>query len=188
MRQNKIPDDKIITELPLIRRYSRHNEAQDWAFRNYLKLGNVSNQDLDQSVQETTEAVWKEVDCLKCANCCKTLEVSVDDEDIKRLSRRLQINVKVFNQRYVNQAIGPDGLKSLNKQPCVFLGEDNKCEVYEDRPTACRDYPYLYKKNFRNRSMTMIGNVSICPIVFNVWQRIKNQLWLGSKPTKRASS
>lgn len=25
---------------------------------------------------------------------------------------------------------------------CVFLGEDNRCRIYESRPQKCRTYPY----------------------------------------------
>jgi hypothetical protein len=49
--------------------------------------------------------------------------------------------------------------------------------VYEDRPQACRDFPYLHTKGFRGRSLTALANATMCPIVFNVWQRLKQRLW-----------
>ena len=79
-----------------------------------------------------------------------------------------------FKSKYV----GTDVDKSMhfNSQPCPFLGTDNRCTVYESRPTACHDYPYLYKSEFRSRSFMMIDSTATCPIVFNVWQRLKKRL------------
>jgi hypothetical protein len=170
--------EKVITEIPLIRRYSRHNENQDLRFRTYLKIGNISNDDLDALVQEKTDEVWKQIDCTKCANCCRVLEVVVDDVDIKRLAKRLNITEKICRQRYVKSGEGSEEL--LKSQPCVFLGADNKCGVYEDRPAACRDFPYLHNAPFRARTLMMLSNLEICPIVFNVWHRLKTTLWPGS--------
>ena len=174
---------KLITEIPLIRRYSHYNEDQDWRFRAHLKAGNVSNADLDQTVHDITNEVWSQIDCTKCANCCKVLEVVVDDKDILRLSRRLKLTAKEFEQRHVFQ--GQDKVKMLNKQPCFFLNSDNTCSVYEDRPTACHDFPYLHKTGFRQRSIMMVHNQEVCPIVFNVWQRLKLIFWPGYRPRKR---
>jgi Fe-S-cluster containining protein len=171
-------NDKIITELPLIRRYSRHNESQDIRFRAFLKFSNVSNAKLDTVVQETTDQVWKQVDCTKCANCCKTLDVVVDDADVKRLAEELKVSVKSFEHKYVAMRVGRE--KFLKGQPCVFLGDDNACRVYEHRPQACRDFPYLHAKDFRSRSLTMLANVDLCPIVFNVWQILKQRFWTES--------
>ena len=28
----------------------------------------------------------------------------------------------------------------INREPCVFVGYDGKCEIYEDRPSTCRTY------------------------------------------------
>jgi len=28
----------------------------------------------------------------------------------------------------------------INREPCVFVGKDGRCEIYEDRPSICRTY------------------------------------------------
>jgi hypothetical protein len=38
--------------------------------------------------------------------------------------------------------------------------------VYEDRPTDCSGYPYLYEPEFMFRTMEMIGRTFTCPIVY----------------------
>ncbi len=167
--------DKIIREIPLIARYARHNEAEDYRFRDYLKNRlNLSNAALDAVVGEVSAEVCSEIDCTSCGNCCRTLEVVVDTDDIARLSKRVGMPVRLFTQRYVRTAA--DRTRHFAASPCPFLGTDNRCSVYEDRPKACRDFPYLDAPNFRSRSLMTLDNCARCPIVFNVWQRLKTRL------------
>jgi len=172
--------EKLIREIPLIQRYSRHNEAEDYSFREFLKVRlNLSNKELDKIAQETTEEVWKQIDCLACGNCCRTLQIVVDDNDIQRLAQRLKMTPQQFSRQYVQTA--PDRTKHFISTPCSFLGADNRCSVYEDRPQACRDFPYLHAADFRSRSLMMIANTATCPIVFNVWQQLKARFKFGRK-------
>ena len=167
--------DPLIRDIALIKRYSRHNEAEDFRFRDFLKTGlPLSNAALDLIVKEITDEVWSGIDCLACGNCCKTLQVVLDEEDIARLSRRLQLTEKEFKKRFVR--LEPDRTLVFKGSPCPLLGEDNRCSVYEDRPKACHDFPYLHNANFRSRSLMMIESTSTCPIVFNVWSRLKKRL------------
>lgn len=169
-----MPDPPIIRDVALIQRYSRHNEAEDYRFRAFLKGRlNLSNAELDSAVQETTDAVWRQIDCTACAHCCRTLQVVVDGEDVRRLAARLGLTPRQFSRRYVR--VGQDGARHLAATPCPLLGADNRCSVYEDRPQACRDFPYLHAGGFRGRTLTMIENAAVCPIVFNVWQALKRR-------------
>ena len=59
--------------------------------------------------------------------------------------------------------------------PCPFLKE-NVCSVYEDRPKACRDFPYLHEPGFRTRMITLIENTALCPIVYNTCEQLKTIL------------
>ena len=176
------PDD-LIREIPLIERYSRHNEAEDFRFRDFLKFRlNLSNAALDAIVHETTQEVWSKIDCLACANCCKTLHIVVDEADIRRLARRLAVTPQEFRARYVK--MDTDKTLLFKSQPCPLLGPDNRCAVYEDRPQACRDFPYLHDKDFRSRTLSMIDNTTRCPIVFNVWRELKRKFKFGKQSRK----
>ncbi len=167
--------DPLIRDIPLIQRYSRHNESEDFRFRTFLKGRlDLSNIELDALVEETTNTVWQQIDCTTCANCCRSLQIVVDDKDIERLSKHLGVTPAQFSRRYVQ--IATDSTKHLEKTPCSFLGADNRCAVYEARPQACRDFPYLHTPGFRTRTLMMIDNSATCPIVFNVWQALKKRL------------
>lgn len=173
--------DQIIREIPLIKRYSRHNEAEDFRFRAYLKGDlDLSNAELDAVVRETTDAVWKQIDCTTCANCCRTMQIEVDNKDITRLAGRLKLTIPQFTKRYI--AVAEDKTKHFTSTPCPFLGEDNLCTVYDDRPKACRDFPFLHGENFRSRTLGVIAHASDCPIVFNVWQALKTRFKRRKRP------
>ena len=173
-------NDSLIRDIPLIERYSRHNEAEDYRFRDFLKTRlNLSNAELDAVVRETTDAVWQQIDCTTCAHCCKTLQIVVDDADIQRLARRLETTPQAFAAQYV--AVDTDKTRLFRSQPCPLLGPDNRCTVYEDRPKACRDFPYLHDKDFRSRTLAMIENAALCPIVFNVWRELKRKFKFGKR-------
>ena len=175
-----MPDD-LIRELPRIRRYLRHNEAEDGRFATFIKtrLG-LPGSELDAVVREVADSVWSGIDCLTCGNCCKSLQIVVDDGDIARLSIRLGTTAGEFKRKYVARA--PDGAQHFKSAPCPFLGEGNACTLYDDRPQACRDFPYLHAGNFKERTLVTWENAAMCPIAFNVWQRLKVRLWKHKKP------
>jgi uncharacterized protein len=165
--------EPLVRDIKLIGRYSRHNEAEDYRFAAFLKTGSpLSNAEMDATVREVTEAVWEQVDCLACGNCCRTLQIVVDAKDVRGLAARLAVTPKEFEQQYVR--VAEDGVRHFDS-PCPFLGGDNACAVYEDRPQSCRDFPYLYSPGFRARTLVMVENLATCPIVFNVWGRLKGR-------------
>jgi Fe-S-cluster containining protein len=53
---------------------------------------------------------------------------------------------------------------------------ENRCTVYEFRPEDCRSFPHLHKDEFVFRLIQAVQNCSICPIVFHVFERLKNDL------------
>src|SRR5258706_8643074 len=117
-------DDPLIREIPLIQRYARHNEAEDYRFRTFLKIRcNLSNAELDAVVRETTDTIWKQIDCTACANCCRSLQIEVDNKDIKRLALHFGLTPRQFSQQYIQ--VAEDGTKHFDSPPCPFLGEDN---------------------------------------------------------------
>ena len=94
--------DQIIREIPLIQRYARHNEADDFKFRTFLKVGlDLSNEELDAMVQEITDTVWAQIDCTKCAHCCSRFRWWLSNKDIQRLAKRLGMTPKQFSRKYV---------------------------------------------------------------------------------------
>ena len=64
----------------------------------------------------------------------------------------------------------------FNTIPCPLMS-GNMCTVYDSRPEACRSYPHLHDTEFVFRLIQAVVNCSLCPIVFNVFERLKADLW-----------
>jgi hypothetical protein len=165
---------KIITEIELIQRYARDREDENFRFRSFVKHRlDMPDEELDARVRQTTNAVWEQIDCTRCAHCCRTMQVIVDEEDVRQLAGRLGMTVSQFERKYVARNEFQE--KHFASMPCPFL-KDNLCSVYEDRPRSCRDFPYLHSEGFRGRMLMVIANTEVCPIVFNTYERLKHEL------------
>jgi uncharacterized protein len=79
-----------------------------------------------------------------------------------------------FVERFVIK--DEDGDMVLRDSPCPFQ-VGNLCAVYDHRPEDCRSFPHLHKEGFVFRLMPGVQNCSVCPIVFNVFERLKDELW-----------
>src|ERR1051326_2417449 len=102
-----MPPDNLITSLDLVRQYARRKEDENFRFRTFVKFRlNLDDSGLDTIVRQTTDEVWSHIDCLACANCCKTLQPVLDLADIERLAKRLKMSTKKFEQQYVTRASG----------------------------------------------------------------------------------
>jgi Fe-S-cluster containining protein len=110
------------------------------------------------------------MDCLTCANCCKTTSPIFRDADIRRIAKHLRIKESQLIQNYLKMDEESDYV--LQKSPCTFLGADNKCDIYEVRPLACREYPHTDRKNMFQILEITVENTLICPAVARIVQKI----------------
>jgi Fe-S-cluster containining protein len=95
-------------------------------------------------------------------------------EDIDRLARRLRIPSADFIMEYL--VAYDNGREHFFKlTPCPFLA-DNACTVYPDRPDACRSYPGLHRKGFVLNLSLAFSSCSVCPMVYNVYERVKREI------------
>lgn len=129
---------------------------------------------LDQIMGSLHQEVFQEIDCLSCANCCKTTGPLFIPSDIKRISKRLKMRPNEFETNYLK--VDEDGDKVLRQLPCPFLGADNYCSIYADRPKACREFPHTDRIKFHQLTEITAKNVAVCPAVFAMMERLKVQL------------
>src|SRR5215471_1724000 len=140
--------DEVITDLAQIQRDCVAKDDENIAFRTFVKLEvELSDRRLNTLVSETTAQVWQHIDCRTCANCCRSRYLAPDAETGKYITREL---------------------------PCPFL-DGNLCGIYEVRPGVCADYPHL-QRNLRSRLWQVLDNATVCPIVYNVLERLKKSL------------
>ncbi len=120
------------------------------------------------------EAAFAKIDCLHCAACCKNYSPRFKQPDIKRLAKRLKLKEGELVARYLR--LDEDGDYVVQSSPCPFLGEDNACSVYEDRPSDCRRFPYTDEDVVIKRVPLTLKNASFCPITFYVLENLKERL------------
>ena len=54
-------------------------------------------------------------------------------------------------------------------------------EEEKAKPRACIEFPHTQKEGFVFRLLSVIDNYSICPVVFEIYERLKNQYCLDKR-------
>ncbi|MEM9051941.1 MAG: YkgJ family cysteine cluster protein [Bacteroidota bacterium] len=134
------------------------------------KLRRLNPNRLDQQAREAHDEAFEEIDCLKCANCCKTTSPGMKERDVERLAKHLRR--KPFELIEEFMVLDGDGDYVFKSAPCPFLGSDNYCSVYEARPNACREYPHTNRKRFHQLLNLSLKNAEICPAVVRVFDKL----------------
>jgi len=129
--------------------------------------------DLDDTIHALHEEVFDEIDCLECANCCRSLGPRLTDRDIDRIASALRLKPQDVVSQYLR--IDEDQDYVFKEMPCPFLCADNYCSIYEDRPKACREYPHTDRKKFHQIHSLTIRNAETCPAVFEILERLKRE-------------
>ena len=132
----------------------------------FRKMKQAKPNDLDQKFHKGHEAEFKKMDCLSCANCCKTTSPIFRDADIRRISKHLRIKEGKFISDYLRMDEEQDYV--LKSSPCSFLDNDNTCSIYDVRPLACREYPHTDRKNMFQVLEITAENSLICPAVARI--------------------
>ncbi len=137
----------------------------------FKRLKKKKPKDLDKIVHDLHFEVFDEVDCLKCANCCRGLGPRVTDKDVERLSKAERMKPAKFVETYLQ--VDEDNDYVFKTMPCPFLMSDNCCIVYESRTKACREYPHTDRKKFFQLLNLTLKNIPVCPAVFHIVERLK---------------
>ena len=163
------------TNIRKIRKLAKKKEDENWEFRTYLKMCDIPSERIDSIVHRLYQKVSSEIDCAKCANCCKDALPVLDQEDMERLAKGLRISVDQLKEQFLIKADTP-GKYTFSSTPCPFL-KGKLCSQYNYRPKDCVSFPHLHKENFTSRTMTVVWNCSVCPIVYNVYEELKREIW-----------
>ncbi len=143
------------------------NDAQ---FKKGMQQLRKRKKSLDKQFHEEHDRVFEEIDCLECANCCKTTGPLFTNQDISRISRKFKMKEEEFISEYLH--LDEDNDYVLQSTPCRFLNEDNTCFIYDFRPNACREYPHTDRKNMYQIMNLTRKNASICPAVGRIVDKI----------------
>lgn len=158
--------------LEKIKQISVIKEDENYEFRAFLK--GVDSDEVDKIVHKINNEIVSQIDCQECGNCCKSLRPCVTDSEIEFLSQVDKVSKKDYLHKFVEIDDFED-IKYLKDTPCRYL-KDKSCSIYESRPFDCKSYPHTQKENFNSRTLGMIENYEICPIVFNVYELLKQEM------------
>lgn len=116
------------------------------------------------------EEAFASIDCLNCGACCKNYSPRFKTPDIKRISKYLKVKEGIFIERYLR--LDEEGDYVVKQTPCPFLATDNRCSIYEVRPSDCQRFPYTDEDVLVNRASITLKNSTFCPAVFFVLERL----------------
>lgn len=165
----------ITIDLEYIKEKAIEREKENWTFRTCLKQHDLASHEIDAIVHEIADELSSKIDCTKCANCCKQIRPVLGKDDISKFALGLKMPEREFQKQYLRQDDEVSFKHQFNELPCPFLKND-ECTNYDYRPKDCRSYPHLHKRGFVSRLWGVIENYGICPIVFNVYEQLKNEL------------
>jgi len=136
------------------------------------RLYRIQPQKLDKILLVQHNREFQKINCLECANCCKTISPGMYDSDIHRIAASVKMKLKHFIEKYLS--LDEEGVYVFKQVPCPFLNPDNYCTIYKCRPKACREYPHTNRKRFYQILDLTARNSKICPAVFTIIENLKN--------------
>lgn len=151
---------------------AQQKQEENLSFKKFLQA--IPSKEIDTKVHAIASEVSNQIDCTQCANCCKSVEPGVHEDELEKLARHKQMMLADFKQNFVAEEPGT-GIQFLKHTPCIFL-KQNKCNIYTDRPSACADYPHLHQPQFKFRLRSILMNYPVCPIVYNTVEKLKDEL------------
>lgn len=143
------------------------------AYRRFLsRIQKNAPRQLDQLAEKVDKEVWAEIDCISCANCCKTMSPTYSQKDIRRISAYLGMSVKEFKKEWlIKEKSSGDWLNKT--APCQFLDlKTNMCGIYDVRPSDCSGFPHLPKKKMVEYIHVHKQNLEFCPATFRMVEKM----------------
>lgn len=151
-------------------KFSEKAKENSKQFKNFLKKAKVAP--TLARLPELHAEAFENIDCLACANCCKNYSPRFKMPDIKRIAKHLRMKESDFILTYLK--MDEDGDYVVQSSPCPFLGADNYCSIYDDRPRDCYRYPYTDEDVLIKQPNLTVKNATICPAVYYVMEKLTN--------------
>lgn len=142
------------------------------SYQRLLQKGNRN--DILRLLPDLHDEAFEKVSCLSCAGCCRNYSPRFKTPDIKRISKYLRMKEGAFIDEYL--MLDSEGDYVLRSTPCPFLGENNACNIYEERPSDCRRFPYTDEDVLFKRPAITLKNSEFCPAVYFVLEKLQQQL------------
>lgn len=160
----------------LLKQFKKSLKKKKPKYKRFLsKLEKKQPPELDRRTAEADAEMWKYINCLECANCCKTMTPTYKGADIKRIALHLGISPKEMKEKWLKKDDEGDWINKST--PCQFLNPvDNKCSIYEVRPKDCAGFPHHTKKNMADYIHVYKQNIDYCPATLKMLEILKTRL------------
>lgn len=111
-----------------------------------VEILNVSDNDIN---------IIKNFKCKQCGKCCYLDPIDLTMEDIKKISKFLNIDTKKFCKKYTKKYFGKKNIYKFKiTKPCIFYNKQAKlCKINNSKPEICKIFPIKF-----------VGNI---PIIFD---------------------
>ncbi len=160
-----------------LRSFKKKAQKNKSIFRRFLtKLEKQPTRAVGKLTTALEPEIWREVDCLTCANCCKTMTPTFNAADLRRISAHFNQTVEEFQKQWLYKERKKDGDWLNKQQPCQFLNlADNKCSIYAIRPSDCAGFPHL-RKQFNQYAHVHKQNIEYCPATYRLVEKMKDSM------------
>jgi hypothetical protein len=155
----------ILQKLPVLSQ-KLHNRNRELLRR----LKRKPSSEVDEVFHKLHSEVFEAIDCLDCAHCCSTLSPIITDRDIARIGKALRVKPVEVVERYLR--VDEDNDYVFRQPPCPFLGADNYCSIYAERPRACREYPHTDRRKMQQLFELTLKNSRVCPAVHLILEHL----------------
>jgi len=134
----------------------------------------ISTKEITTMTSLLNKEVWKEVDCMKCAKCCKTMTPTYSVQEIKKIALHFKMTEVEFKKKWLYKDRSKDWKNKST--PCQFLDKNKLCSIYTIRPKDCKQFPYHYKKDTLEYIETFRQNLEYCPATFLLVEKLKEKI------------
>lgn len=148
--------------------WQKKSKEKSKAFKQYLQR--VDKNKVLKQLPALHAQAFEAVDCLQCAACCKNYSPRFKTPDVKRIAKHLGLKESALIETYLK--VDEEGDFVVKATPCPFLGGDNRCSIYDVRPSDCARFPYTDEDVLIKRQNLTLKNVTFCPIVFYVLDKL----------------
>lgn len=142
----------------------------------------IDDAHIDAWVDVVAAPIIAAIDCTQCANCCRSLDVYLTQDDAGRLVAGIDVPLSALMTDYVQQQASASDKNPVDDpvddnewgkfraKPCAFL-QGKLCSVYAHRPDSCRLYPQ-FTPDFRWTMEDGIDGAALCPIIYHVYHAL----------------
>ena len=169
-----------------IRHFRKKVKQTTRTLRNFLtRTENNPPKYLDVIAEQLDKEVWKETDCLSCANCCKNMSPTYKYADLKRISSHFNMTIQAFKDKWLYFDKGENDWMNVRK-PCQFLDKQtNMCGIYQIRPLDCAEFPHLNRKRMKDYMHLHRANLEHCPATYRWVEKLKERVLLSKIEVKK---